>query len=137
MGGYASTDNGFARFDHVRIPKENMLSGFAQVTDDGRYLRPPHKKMSYGGVSGCSFSFGLKFIGFADVIHSFKVFHTMKFGLSPLMSFFQDGSFWRMGHRSRLSLSSVIHNRPDKFLNASCDHFNSLWNCKTTGRNWT
>ena len=51
MGGYALTDNGFARFSHVRIPKENMLSGFAQVTDDGQYLQPPHKKIGYGGVS--------------------------------------------------------------------------------------
>ena len=32
-----------------------MLSGFAQVTDDGRYLRP----FLCGGVSGCSFYFGL------------------------------------------------------------------------------
>jgi len=51
MRGYALTDNGFARFEHVRIPKENMLSGFAQVTDDGQYLPPPHQKIGYGGVS--------------------------------------------------------------------------------------
>ncbi|PFH50109.1 hypothetical protein AMATHDRAFT_61772 [Amanita thiersii Skay4041] len=50
MGGFAATDNGFARFDHVRIPKENMLSKFAQVTDDGQYIQPPHAKMSYGGM---------------------------------------------------------------------------------------
>jgi len=50
MGGSALIDNGYARFDHVRIPKENMLSGFAQVTDDGRYIQPPHAKLSYGGV---------------------------------------------------------------------------------------
>lgn len=54
MAGYASTDNGFARFDHVRIPKENMLSRFAQVTEDGNYVKPPHAKLSYGGVSACS-----------------------------------------------------------------------------------
>jgi len=48
--GFASTDNGFARFNRVRIPKENMLSGFAQVTDEGKYLQPPHAKLSYGGV---------------------------------------------------------------------------------------
>lgn len=51
MAGYASTDNGFARFDHIRIPKENMLSKFAQVTDEGEYVQPPHAKISYGGVS--------------------------------------------------------------------------------------
>ncbi|KAF8636086.1 hypothetical protein AX17_003791 [Amanita inopinata Kibby_2008] len=50
MGGYTSVDNGYARFDHVRIPKENMLSKFAQVTDDGRYIQPPHAKLSYGGM---------------------------------------------------------------------------------------
>ncbi|KAF8970656.1 acyl-CoA oxidase [Flammula alnicola] len=49
-GGYSPVDNGFARFNHVRIPKENMLSGFAQVTDDGMYLQPPHAKLSYGGM---------------------------------------------------------------------------------------
>ena len=51
LAGYAQTDNGFARFDRVRIPKENMLSRFAQVTDEGKYLKPPHAKLSYGGVS--------------------------------------------------------------------------------------
>ncbi|KAF8064384.1 peroxisomal oxidase [Lyophyllum atratum] len=50
LAGYSTTDNGFARFDHVRIPKENMLSKFAQVTDDGRYSQPPHAKLSYGGM---------------------------------------------------------------------------------------
>ncbi|KAF8900142.1 peroxisomal oxidase [Gymnopilus junonius] len=49
-GGYATTDNGFARFNHVRIPRENMLSGFAQVTEDGKYVQPPHAKLSYGGM---------------------------------------------------------------------------------------
>jgi len=51
FAGFAPTDNGFARFDHVRIPKENMLSKFAQVTDAGEYVKPPHAKISYGGVS--------------------------------------------------------------------------------------
>ncbi|PPQ83813.1 hypothetical protein CVT25_001028 [Psilocybe cyanescens] len=50
LAGFSPTDNGFARFNHVRIPKENMLSGFAQVTDDGKYVQPPHAKLSYGGV---------------------------------------------------------------------------------------
>ncbi|KAI0062999.1 peroxisomal oxidase [Artomyces pyxidatus] len=50
MGGTAPLDNGYARFDHVRIPHENMLSRFAQVTPDGRYVKPPHAKISYGGM---------------------------------------------------------------------------------------
>ena len=49
--GQSPNDNGFARFDRVRIPKENMLSGFAQVTSEGEYVQPPHAKLSYGGVS--------------------------------------------------------------------------------------
>ena len=51
MGGYSAVDNGYARFDHVRIPREQMLSGFASVTPDGQYVQPPHAKLSYGGVS--------------------------------------------------------------------------------------
>ncbi|KAK7055264.1 acyl-coenzyme A oxidase [Favolaschia claudopus] len=38
------------RFDHVRIPKENMLSKFAGVTDSGEYVTPPHAKMSFSGL---------------------------------------------------------------------------------------
>ena len=52
--GQSAIDNGFARFDRVRIPKENMLSGFAQVTSEGEYVHPPHAKLSYGGVSAFS-----------------------------------------------------------------------------------
>lgn len=51
MAGYGPTDNGFAVFDHVRIPQGNMLSKFAQVTPEGQYVQPPHAKLSYGGVS--------------------------------------------------------------------------------------
>ncbi|KAJ7153204.1 peroxisomal oxidase [Mycena filopes] len=50
LNGFATTDNGFARFDHVRIPKLNMLSKFAGVTDAGEYVTPPHAKLSYGGM---------------------------------------------------------------------------------------
>lgn len=51
LGGYATVDNGFVRFDHVRIPRENMFSEYSQVTEDGHYIKPPHEKLSYGGVS--------------------------------------------------------------------------------------
>ncbi|KAG9217778.1 hypothetical protein CCMSSC00406_0003533 [Pleurotus cornucopiae] len=50
LHGYQAPDNGFARFDHVRVPKENMLSKFAQVTDEGKYVKPLHAKLSYGGM---------------------------------------------------------------------------------------
>ncbi|THU89410.1 peroxisomal oxidase [Dendrothele bispora CBS 962.96] len=50
FGGYAPTDNGFARFNHVRIPKRQMLSKFADVTDEGKYVKPPHAKLNYSGM---------------------------------------------------------------------------------------
>ncbi|KAH9851253.1 acyl-CoA oxidase [Lenzites betulinus] len=50
LGGYGGVDNGYARFDHVRVPRAHMLSGFASVTPDGQYVQPPHAKLSYGGV---------------------------------------------------------------------------------------
>ncbi|KAI0331414.1 acyl-CoA oxidase [Cubamyces sp. BRFM 1775] len=50
MAGYGAVDNGYARFDHVRIPREYMLSAFASVTPDGQYVQPPHAKLSYAGM---------------------------------------------------------------------------------------
>ncbi|KZT21336.1 acyl-CoA oxidase [Neolentinus lepideus HHB14362 ss-1] len=50
MAGYAGTDNGYARFDHVRIPREDMLSKFSSVTLAGEYVRPPHAKIGYGSM---------------------------------------------------------------------------------------
>lgn len=49
-GGFSTTDNGFALFDHVRIPRDNMLMKFAQVTNDGKYVPPVHMKLSYGSM---------------------------------------------------------------------------------------
>lgn len=37
--GFEQTDNGFLRLDHVRVPRENMLSRFAQVLPDGTYMK--------------------------------------------------------------------------------------------------
>lgn len=54
LSGMPATDNGFAAFDHIRIPREHMLSKFAQVTPQGEYVKPPHAKLSYGGVSEIS-----------------------------------------------------------------------------------
>ncbi|KZT00615.1 acyl-CoA oxidase [Laetiporus sulphureus 93-53] len=50
FGGYITVDNGYARFDHVRIPREYMLSEYSQVTEDGQYVKPLHAKLSYGGM---------------------------------------------------------------------------------------
>ncbi|KAL9540072.1 hypothetical protein MBANPS3_009894 [Mucor bainieri] len=49
-GGFATTDNGYALFDNVRIPRDNMLMKFAQVTNDGKYIPPVHNKLSYGSM---------------------------------------------------------------------------------------
>ena len=46
--GYDSMDNGFLRFHHVRIPRDNMLMRYAKVAPDGTYSRPPNTKLSYG-----------------------------------------------------------------------------------------
>ena len=51
MAGFPAVDNGFARFDHLRVPRVNMLSKFSQVTKEGGYVRPPHAKLNYGVVS--------------------------------------------------------------------------------------
>ncbi|KAM7063601.1 peroxisomal acyl-coenzyme A oxidase 2 isoform 1-T4 [Molossus nigricans] len=37
--GFEHIDNGFLRLDHVRVPRENMLSRFAQVLPDGTYIK--------------------------------------------------------------------------------------------------
>lgn len=58
MAGYAGIDNGYARFNRVRIPRWHwhMLSKFANVTKDGQYTKPPHAKISYGGVSSYTYA---------------------------------------------------------------------------------
>ncbi|CAO3639756.1 unnamed protein product [Cunninghamella blakesleeana] len=48
--GFSTVDNGFALFDHVRIPRENMLMRFSKVTRDGQYIKPVHDKLSYGSM---------------------------------------------------------------------------------------
>ncbi|XP_078699304.1 peroxisomal acyl-coenzyme A oxidase 1-like [Branchiostoma floridae x Branchiostoma belcheri] len=49
MEGNAN-DNGFARFDHVRIPRENMLMKFARVEPDGTYVQPASSKLAYSNM---------------------------------------------------------------------------------------
>ncbi|KQR96304.1 acyl-CoA oxidase [Williamsia sp. Leaf354] len=39
-GGLAGVDNGRLSFDHVRIPRENLLNKYADVDDDGSYHSP-------------------------------------------------------------------------------------------------
>ncbi|KZV61474.1 acyl-CoA oxidase [Peniophora sp. CONT] len=47
---WRATDNGFASFEKVRVPRTWMLSRYAQVTRTGDYVRPPHAKIAYGGM---------------------------------------------------------------------------------------
>jgi len=47
--GFNSVDNGWMRFDHVRIPRDAMLMRFSKVTEEGKYIPPPpeNQKASY------------------------------------------------------------------------------------------
>ena len=49
-GAFGGLDNGWVRFHHVRIPRDNMLAKNAQVKKGGDYVRPPNDKLSYGGM---------------------------------------------------------------------------------------
>ncbi|KAM9988650.1 hypothetical protein ACTFIZ_003784 [Dictyostelium cf. discoideum] len=50
--GFNSIDNGFLRLDHVRIARENMLSRFFRVNQQGEYEKPKHPKLIYAGMVG-------------------------------------------------------------------------------------
>jgi acyl-CoA oxidase len=39
-GGLPGVDNGRIRFDHVRVPRENLLNKYADVAEDGTYSSP-------------------------------------------------------------------------------------------------
>lgn len=47
---FGGLDNGWVRFNHVQLPRFNMLSKHAQVKKGGEYVRPPSDKLSYGGM---------------------------------------------------------------------------------------
>ena len=46
--GYEEVSNGYLRFNHVRIPRDNMLMRYSQVLPDGTYVRAKFDKLSYG-----------------------------------------------------------------------------------------
>ena len=48
--GFEEKDNGYVRFDHFRIPRENMLMRHSQVAPDGTYTRPLSSKLGYGSM---------------------------------------------------------------------------------------
>ncbi len=48
---YNGTDNGYAIFNHVRIPRTNLLMRYATVSRDGIYKSDPlRSKLVYGGM---------------------------------------------------------------------------------------
>ncbi|KAG0308675.1 hypothetical protein BGZ98_007248 [Dissophora globulifera] len=49
--GAISMDNGYALFNNMRIPRENMLMRFSQVSKDGIYSKPIHPKLAFGGMT--------------------------------------------------------------------------------------
>ncbi|XP_031201134.1 peroxisomal acyl-coenzyme A oxidase 2 [Mastomys coucha] len=48
--GLEHIDNGFLRLNHVRVPRENMLSRFAEVLPDGTYQRVGTLQSNYLGM---------------------------------------------------------------------------------------
>ncbi|KAK9505625.1 hypothetical protein O3M35_009632 [Rhynocoris fuscipes] len=62
--GMNGTNQGFLGFDHVRIPRENMLMKNSKVLKDGTFMKSPSDKLTYGtmifvrvalvkGISAC------------------------------------------------------------------------------------
>jgi hypothetical protein len=48
---YNGTDNGYAIFNQVRIPRTNLLMRHSQVSRDGTYTAVPlREKLVYGGM---------------------------------------------------------------------------------------
>jgi acyl-CoA oxidase len=46
--GMNGTNNGYLGFDHVRIPRMQMLMKNSQVAEDGTYTKPPTNVLTYG-----------------------------------------------------------------------------------------
>lgn len=49
-GGFAAFDNGWARFNHHRIPREYMLMRNSKLAKGGEYTKPAHDKLAYGSM---------------------------------------------------------------------------------------
>eukprot|EP01117_Protostelium_nocturnum_P000974 TRINITY_DN112_c0_g1_i1.p1 TRINITY_DN112_c0_g1~~TRINITY_DN112_c0_g1_i1.p1 ORF type:complete len:726 (-),score=301.95 TRINITY_DN112_c0_g1_i1:181-2358(-) len=48
--GRNGLDNGFIQYHNVRIPREDMLMRWAQVSKEGIYTKPPKAQLSYGAL---------------------------------------------------------------------------------------
>lgn len=45
--GYNTKDNGYLRFQNVRVPRENMLAKYTKVNKNGEYVRTGNEKIGY------------------------------------------------------------------------------------------
>ncbi len=50
--GRNGLDNGWIRFDHVHIPRKQMLMKWSQVTDEGKYMPGEFPQLAYGVLIG-------------------------------------------------------------------------------------
>lgn len=50
--GLQGVDNGWIQFDHVRVPRFNMLRRFASVTRDGEFVQTHKAQMAYAALIG-------------------------------------------------------------------------------------
>ncbi|PRP88722.1 acyl-coenzyme A oxidase I [Planoprotostelium fungivorum] len=48
--GRNGLDNGYIQYHNVRIPRDDMLMRWAQVTKEGEYIKPPKAQLSYGAL---------------------------------------------------------------------------------------
>jgi len=48
--GRDGIDNGFISFNHIRIPRENMLMKWAKVSPEGIFSERPKAQLSYGAL---------------------------------------------------------------------------------------
>ena len=45
--GYDSIDNGYIKFNHLKIPRNNMLMRFSHVTVDGKFEKTGNEHVMY------------------------------------------------------------------------------------------
>ena len=49
-GGFESVDNGYVRFNQVRIPRTNLLMKYSTVTPDGKFSRQGNQMVIYASM---------------------------------------------------------------------------------------
>eukprot|EP00027_Filamoeba_sp_ATCC50430_P018281 CAMPEP_0168573926 /NCGR_PEP_ID=MMETSP0413-20121227/18799_1 /TAXON_ID=136452 /ORGANISM="Filamoeba nolandi, Strain NC-AS-23-1" /LENGTH=111 /DNA_ID=CAMNT_0008607217 /DNA_START=137 /DNA_END=469 /DNA_ORIENTATION=+ len=53
--GFNAVDNGFLKFDHIRIPRDQMLMRFAAVTPDGKFMKQGDPVLAYSSMLATRF----------------------------------------------------------------------------------